>query len=164
MGAAMLLTDRDYVPVEGYAFQRWGERSGSPYRDVRPLGESAARRVWERAMRLNGDEPDDALPPHTFPLQARLDLRSADGDWNEETVRAWLLEQHARRDEKVLVCYGPKWAVEVSWGVFCDYWLVFLWVTPCCVRPASEEWFLRHSDETFLFGQAARSASRCGTS
>src|SRR5688572_898580 len=56
--APVLLSDRDYVAIDGYAFQRWGERSGSPYRDIRPLAESAARRVWERAIRINGDEPD----------------------------------------------------------------------------------------------------------
>ena len=148
--APVLLSDRDYVAIDGYPFQRWGERAGSPYRDIRPLAEGAARRVWERAMRMNGDEPDSALPRQVFPSQARFDLRT--DEWHEAAVRAWLLERHAGRGEKVLVSYGPQWAVEVDWGVFCDYWLVFLWVTPCCVRPASEEWFLRFADETFLFG------------
>jgi hypothetical protein len=152
--APVLLTDRDYVAIDGYAFQRWGQRSGSPYRDIRPLAEGAARRVWERAMRINGDEPDDALPRDAFPLQAGLDLRGGGAEWDEQTVRAWLLDRHAGRGDRVLVCYGPQWAVEVNWGVFCDHWLVFLWVTPCCVRPASEEWFLRFSDETFVFGRS----------
>src|SRR5688572_29483459 len=125
MQAPMLLSDRDYVAIEGYAFQRWGERSGSPYREIRPLAEKAARRVWERAMRINGDEPDAALPRESFPFQTSLDLRCGDAEWDEQTVRKWLLDRHAVREDRVLVCYGPQWAVEVSWGVFCDHWLVF---------------------------------------
>src|SRR5688500_14357912 len=158
--ASVPLTERDYVGIDGYPFQRWGERAGSPYRDIRPLGESAARRVWERAMRINGDEPDSALPRETFPHQVCLDLRAAGSDWDEHSVRAWLLERHAGRGDKVLVCYGPQWAVVVDWGVFCDYWLVFLWVTPCCVRPASEEWFLRYADEAFAFGRSGLDVER----
>ena len=105
----MLLTDRDYVAIEGYPFQRWGERSGSPYRDIRPLGEAAARRVWERAMRLNGDEPEGALPRQTFPVQGSLDL-------------------------------------------------------PCCVRPASEEWFLRTATRRSFLEDPRRTVSRGWTS
>src|SRR4051794_40779898 len=71
----VVLAERDYRPLAGYPFQRWGERTGRPFAAVRPLTADAARRVWRRAMLLNGADFDGPLPADRFPRQDALDLR-----------------------------------------------------------------------------------------
>jgi hypothetical protein len=155
------LVASDYRPIAGYAFQRWGERSGEPYSRIRPLTEVAARRVWLRTLQLAPpsagpawDEPAeaaDALPAELFPEQLRLELNSDADGWDADSVRAWLAGL-AVQSQPVLLCYAPQWAVEVDWDVFCDHWLVFTWVE-ACAWPASEEWLLRCGSQRLVFGR-----------
>ena len=146
------LTGRDYRPLAGYPFQRWGERTGLPFAGLRPLGPDAARRAWRRAAQITGGEWDAGLPPDRYPHQDRLDLRDPNTPWDEATVRDWLLARLADRDQRVLACYGPEWTVELDWGTFCDHWLTFLWVD-ACAWPTSEAWFLRCCNELFVLGR-----------
>ena len=148
----VVLSDRDYRPLAGYPFQRWGERTGRPWHDVRPLTADAARRVWRRALLLMGIEFDGPLPADRFPRQDALDLRDPASPWDESTVRDWLLARSVDPGAPVLACYGPEWAVEVAWADFCDFWLTFLWVDACAF-PASEAWFVRSSGERFVAGR-----------
>ena len=145
------LEEKDYRPIAGYPFQRWGERAGRPFADLRPLGPDAARRVWRRTVQISGGDWDGALPSDRFPRQDRLNLRDPATAWDEASVRDWLLAHCPDRNRPVLACYGPEWAVEVEWGAFCDHWLTFLWVD-ACAWPTSEAWFLRCYNELFVFG------------
>jgi hypothetical protein len=150
-GRAISLTEKDYRPLAGYPFQRWGERTGLPFASLRPLGPDAARRAWRRTAELAGGEWDGGLPPDRYPSQSRLDLRDPATPWDEGSVRDWLLARFPDRDRRVLACYGPDWAVEIGWGTFCDHWLTFLWVD-ACAWPVSEQWFLRYCNDAMVFG------------
>jgi hypothetical protein len=149
----IVLSEKDFRPIRGYPFQRWGERTGRPFCDIRPLSGDAARRLWQTVQRVNHAEWDGSLPSELFPQQAHMNLRDHAQEWDEQSVRRWLLEHEPRREREVLVSYGPHWAVSVDWGTFCDHWLVFLWV-PACVWPTSEGWVLRYADEQLVFGRA----------
>jgi hypothetical protein len=150
----LVLTDKDYRPIAGYPFQRWGERVGRPFSQIRPLSEGAAAAVWRRVLQLNCLGWDGALPADRYPRQERLDLRASGESWDEQTVRGWLLDRACEPGQPVLLCYGPQWVASVDWDVFCDHWLTFCWVD-VCVCPASEQWVLRHDSEVFVFGQRA---------
>lgn len=150
----LVLREADYRPIDGYPFQRWGERTGPPFVDIRPLTSAAAARVWRRTVELNGHGWDDALPPDAFPEQSVLDLRDAALAWDRQVVRDWLLGRQPDRDVRVLACYGPEWAVELAWGAFCDHWLTFLWVD-ACAWPVCESWLLRFANERLTFGRTA---------
>lgn len=154
------LSETDYQPIERFAFQRWGERRGAPYCDIRPLTTTAAERVWRWALRHVAVSEDDPLPHDLYDRPARLDLATS-GDWDESTVRDWLLGHVPRRDAHTLVTYGPQWAVRVPWGTFCDHWLTFCWPGACCAWPESEEWVLRHDPDQFLLSRR-RSAAPTG--
>jgi hypothetical protein len=53
-----------------------------------------------------------------------------------------------------LVCFQPRVAVTLPWGLLCDHWLILLW-TGGCVWPPSEEWVLVHDGDQFAFAQRA---------
>ncbi len=148
---AFPLSDTDFVPLDQCQFQRWGERGGPPFSEIRPLGEAAAERVWARAVALSsaawardGADADE------------IDLASVDGDEDavKRRVAAWLRRRDAggRPDEPVILCYQPRVAVVVPWRVVCDHWLVFFW-TPGCAWPVSEDWVLVHDGDRFAFGR-----------
>src|SRR5688500_3725056 len=107
------LADADFLPLSECDFQHWGERSGMPYCEIRPLGPGAARRVWQRtvamaALAWSDEEAGDD--------SARLDLRGTD-DWDEPAVTRWMRGHVTNPDEPVIVCYQPGVAVMVPWGV-----------------------------------------------
>jgi hypothetical protein len=141
------LTDNDYVPIAGYAFQHWGERTGMPYERIRPLSDAAANRIWDRARALSvaaWSEPDDAAG-------GLLDLRQLD-QWDRGTVREWLLARVADPAAPVVVCYQPGCAVVIDWAVLCDHWLVFFW-TDACAWAMDEAWILAHDGDRFAFAR-----------
>ena len=145
-----VLTESDYRPIEGYPFQRWGERTGRPFRDIRPLSEAAAARVWKRTLRIHAADWDGPIPHDAYPRRRALDLSGA--DWTEESVRGWLMDTvPAADDEPVLVSYAPQWAVTVDWSVLCEYWLTFFW-TAAAVRVPDERWVLYQADDRLAFG------------
>ena len=84
---------------------------------------------------------------------AVLDLRALD-DWSPDSVRDWLLTQFAHRDQPIVVCYQPRVAVRLPWGIACDHWLQFFW-TSGCAFPLSEEWVMVHDGDRFAVGRRA---------
>ena len=150
----IVLVEKDYRPIAGYPFQRWGERDGRPFCDIRPLSPDAARRAWRRTVLLNGAEWDGSLPTDWYARQDELDLRDPVVPWDEASVRDWLAARGVNRNERVLACYGPEWVIEIDWATFYDHWLTFLWVD-ACAWPTSEAWFLRYAGERFVFGRKA---------
>ena len=145
------LTPKDFVPLDQCEFQHWGERSGAPFDEIRPLCDAAAERVWARTAALSAGTWSAAGPGADL-----IDLASM--DWDEETVKRhvslWLRRRDAggSEDREVILCYQPRVAVVVPWRVVCDHWLVFFW-TPACAWPASEEWVLVHDGDRFAFGR-----------
>ena len=141
------LREQDYLPLAECAFQHWGEREGEPFTHLRPLTPDAAERVWRRtsvmAARQWAESADDAA--------GVLDLRTAD-DWDTESVRDWLLTQVADREAPVVVCYQPRIAVQLPWGVACEHWLQFFW-TSGCAFPISEDWVMVHDGDRFAVGR-----------
>jgi len=147
------LSEADFRPIAGYEFQHWGERSAQPpYAAIRPLTPVAAERVWRRAAQLGTTPWADvtAGAGDAAPGAGRLDLQRPDADWDERTVRRWLLDRVPDRDLQVIVCYQPTVAIAVPWGLLCDHWLVLLW-TGGCVWPPSEAWVLVHDGDQFAF-------------
>ena len=140
---AIELTDKDFVPLAHCEFQHWGERSGPPFSHMRGLSGDAAERVWRKTAETAASAWDGA--------DEQLDL-TATGDWSEASVREWLLARCGDRDEQVLVCFQPRVAVVLSWGVLCDHWLLVLW-TGGCVWPCSGRWVLVHDGDRFAFGR-----------
>lgn len=150
------LTEKDFVPLAECQFQHWGDRTGPPYSHIRPLSESAAERVWRRTAALAAADWAAQSGPDT---SDHLDLATC-GEWDADSVKRWLLGRCADADQRVFVCYQPRVAISVPWGVLCDHWLVFFW-TGGCVWPASERWILVHDGDAFAFGRASgRSAGR----
>lgn len=143
------LTERDYTPLAAFPFQHWDERTGPPYSLLRPLTPDAARRVWQRAVRFSGLSWSDAVAGSSN----RFDLLSDQTDWDEPTVRNWLLAQVPIREQRVILCFQPEVAVCVDWGVLCDHWLKLFW-TAGCAWPLSERWILLHDGNQFVFGRA----------
>jgi hypothetical protein len=141
---AIELTDKDFVPLAQCDFQHWGERSGPPFCHMRALSPDAAERVWRRTAQTCGTHWADGE-------DQQLDL-SGPGDWSETSVRDWLLSRVADREQQVLVCFQPRVAVALTWGMLCDHWLLVLW-TGGCVWPRSGEWVLIHDGDRFAFGR-----------
>jgi hypothetical protein len=141
---AIELTDKDFVPLAQCEFQHWGERSGPPFCHMRALSPEAAERVWRRTAQTCGTNWADGE-------DEQLDL-SGPGDWSEGSVRDWLLSRGAGREDQVLVCFQPRVAVALTWGMLCDHWLLVLW-TGGCVWPRSGEWVLIHDGDRFAFGR-----------
>lgn len=142
---AIELSENDFVPLSECQFQHWGEHTGRPWCEVRPLGEGAAERVWRRTAALSAASWAEGAGAD------RLDLRG-DDEWTPESVRDWLAARGPAPDHRVLVCYQPRVAVSVPWGVLCDHWLVFFW-TGGCVWPQDERWVLVHDGDQFAFGR-----------
>ena len=142
------LTEKDFLPLAECQFQHWGDRAGTPYSHIRPLSESASERVWRRTAALAATEWAESAAD----ASDRLDLATC-GDWDADSVKAWLLARVPDRDQDVFVCYQPRVAIRVPWDVLCDHWLVFFW-TGGCVWPASERWILVHDGDAFAFGRA----------
>lgn len=138
------LSDKDFIPLAQCEFQHWGERSGPPFCHMRALSPEAAERVWRRTAHTCGAQWADGD-------DEQLDL-SAPGDWSESSVREWLLSRVGDRDEQVLVCFQPRVAVALAWGMLCDHWLLVLW-TGGCVWPRSGDWVLVHDGDRFAFGR-----------
>jgi hypothetical protein len=142
------LREQDYLPLADCAFQHWGEREGEPFTHLRPLTPDASERAWQRTSAMTARQwaesaADDAV----------LDLQILD-EWNPESVRDWLLSQIADRDQAIVVCYQPRVAIRVPWGVACDHWLHFFW-TSGCAFPLSEEWVMVHDGDRFAVGRRA---------
>jgi hypothetical protein len=133
------LTERDFLPQAECRFQHWGDRDGEPFCHIRPLSEAAAERLWRRAAVLLDTQRSGIF----------LDLAEC-GEWDVDSVKGWLLDRFPDRDEPVFVCYQPRVAVRVPWGVLCDHWLTFFW-TAGCVSPADERWSLVHDGDRFAF-------------
>jgi len=150
---AIELTEKDFVPLEQCQFQHWGDRTGAPFDQIRPLGDAAAERVWARAAALSSATWSEAAPGGD-----QIDLGSVDGD--EKTVKrhvaAWLRRREASDgpgpDQPVILCYQPRVAVVVPWAIVCEHWLIFFW-TPACAWPTSEQWVLVHDGDRFAFGR-----------
>ena len=133
------LTETDFLPRAECQFQHWGERDGEPFCHIRPLSEAAAERLWYRRGNV------------TALRRNQVDLNLAEcGDWDADFVTRWLLDRCPDRAERVFVCYQPRVAVSVPWGVLCDHWLTFFW-TAGCVWPADERWSLVHDGDRFTF-------------
>jgi len=150
-GMAITLSNSDFVPLEAFEFQHWGDRDPGrpPFDAVRPLSADAARRVFARASRLGSetwDDADDAL--------CRLDLRADEG-WSPPMVREWLLARVGARDVPVIACFQPTTAVVVPWGVLCDHWMQLLWTGGCVWPVEHEAWVLVHDGDQFAFGHRA---------
>jgi hypothetical protein len=142
---AIELTEHDYIPLSECEFQHWGQHSGPPYSEIRPLCAEAAQKVWRRTLAMAASAWSEASP------ESQFDLRGP-AEWSETSVRDWLLSQVADRSATVLVCFQPQVAICIAWGVLCDHWLIFLW-TGGCVWPASEDWVLVHDGDQFVFGR-----------
>jgi hypothetical protein len=82
---------------------------------------------------------------------ALLDLR-AEESWTEQSVRDWLLAQVADREQPIVVCFQPRIAVRVPWGVLCDHWLLLFW-TGGCAWPLNEAWVMVHDGDRFAVGR-----------
>jgi hypothetical protein len=137
------LIETDFVPLAQCEFQHWGQRDGPPFCHMRALAPGAAERVWRRTAETASTAWDGA--------DEQLDLTTA-GDWSEASIRQWLLARAGERDEQVLVCFQPRVAVSLPWGVLCDHWLLVLW-TGGCVWPRSGRWVLVHDGDRFAFGR-----------
>jgi hypothetical protein len=140
------LREQDYLPLAECAFQHWGQREGEPFTHLRPLTPDAAQRVWHRTSAMAAREWADSAD-----ADAVLDLRALD-DWSNDSVRDWLLGQVGNREQAIVVCYQPKVAVHVPWGVACDHWLKLFW-TSGCAFPLSEEWVMVHDGDRFAVGK-----------
>ena len=141
---AIDLTEKDFVPLAQCEFQHWGERSGPPFCHMRGLSPEAAERVWRKTAQTCGASWADGE-------DEQLDLSSC-GEWSEASVRQWLLSRVSDREEQVLVCFQPRVAVALTWGLLCDHWLLVLW-TGGCVWPRSGRWVLIHDGDRFAFGR-----------
>lgn len=137
------LVETDFVPLAQCEFQHWGQRTGPPFCHMRGLSASAAERVWRKTAETAAAAWDGA--------DEQLDL-TATADWSEASVRQWLLSRGGDRDEAVLVCFQPRVAVTLPWGLLCDHWLLVLW-TGGCVWPRSGRWVLVHDGDRFAFGK-----------
>jgi hypothetical protein len=151
------LCEHDYLPLAECTFQHWGEREGEPFSHLRPLTPDAAERVWRRTSAMAAQEWAACEAGGGGDVggiagrSAMLDLR-VEESWTEATVRQWLLEQVADREQPIVVCYQPAIAVRVPWGVLCDHWLLLFW-TGGCAWPLNEAWVMVHDGDRFAVGR-----------
>jgi len=92
----------------------------------------------------------DGLDPGSFTSISRYSA-----DLSAHKTKLWLLEQHPRSDEPVVIVWDAQTALRTDWAVFVDHWSAFCYPSSddVCIWPPDGDWaccFLHYAE--FQFG------------